>query len=94
MNARPAPDSTTIEELLNVLDRALALGDRVRRFGPETALLGALPEFDSMAVVAVITGIEDHFGIVVADDEISGETFETVGSLARFVDEKLGLESR
>ena len=35
-----------------------------------------------------MTMIEEEFGISVADDEISGETFETVGSLADFVAQK------
>ena len=42
-----------------------------------------------MAVVSVITAIEDNYGFVVDDDEIDAETFETVGSLATFVDSKL-----
>lgn len=78
-----------IEEIVAVLDRTLALGARARDLTADTQLLGGLPEFDSMAVVAVISGIESHFGIAVNDDEISGETFETVGSLARFVEGKL-----
>ena len=56
----------------------------------ETRLLGSLPEFDSMAVVSVLTAIEDHFGIAVDDDEIDGAMFETVGSLCQFVASKLG----
>jgi acyl carrier protein len=51
--------------------------------------MGALPEFDSMAVVTVVTMLEDQFGITVADDELSGDVFETVGSLCRFLDGKL-----
>ena len=42
-----------------------------------------------MAVVTVITGIEEHFGIEVNDDELDASTFETVGSLADFVEAKL-----
>ena len=55
----------------------------------QTRLLGSLPEFDSMAVVSVLTAIEDHFGIAVDDDEIDGSMFETVGSLDQFVQSKL-----
>ena len=55
-----------------------------------TRLLGSLPEFDSMAVVSVLTAIEDHFGIAVDDDEVDGAMFETVGSLEQFVHSKLG----
>ncbi len=55
----------------------------------ETRLLGSLPEFDSMAVVSVLTAIEDHFGIAVDDDEVDSAMFETVGSLCQFVESKL-----
>jgi acyl carrier protein len=52
-------------------------------------LFGSLPELDSMAVVAVITALEERFGFEVDDDEITAETFETVGSLSAFVAGKL-----
>ncbi len=78
----------TLDDVKSILRDTLQLGDRAETLEPETALLGSLPELDSMAVVAVITGIEDSFGIVVEDDEISAETFETVGSLCAFIDLK------
>jgi acyl carrier protein len=52
-------------------------------------LLGAIPELDSMAVVTLITALEEHFGITVADDEIGASTFETLDSLAQFIERKL-----
>lgn len=78
-----------INEVKSVLGDSLQLGDRVDGFTPSTALLGSLPELDSMAVVTVITALEEYFGFVVEDDEISAETFETVGHLCDFVEEKL-----
>lgn len=79
----------TIEAVRSVLRDALHLGDRAARLGPDTRLLGALPEFDSMAVVTVVTMIEDQFGLTIEDDELSADVFETVGSLCRFLDGKL-----
>ncbi len=55
-------------------------------FDADTQLLGALPEFDSMAVVMVLTQLEETLGIAVADDEIDAEVFETLGSLTAFVE--------
>jgi acyl carrier protein len=78
-----------VSELKCVLDDALGLQGRGRDFGPDTPLLGAIPELDSMAVVALITGLEERLGIVVDDDEIDGSTFATLGSLADFVSGKL-----
>jgi len=55
----------------------------------ETPLLGSIPEFDSMAVVTVLTAIEERFGIAVDDDEISAEVFESFGTLCSFVEQKI-----
>lgn len=79
-----------LPELLSVLDEVLSLGGRAARFDRETSLLGAIPELDSMAVVTLITTLEERFGIVVDDDDIDGDTFATVGALADFVSAKLG----
>jgi len=77
------------EQVLKVLDETLSLGGRGLLYTADTPLMGAIPEFDSMAVVSLITTLEDRFGITVDDDEISGDTFATVGSLTDFVAGKL-----
>lgn len=79
----------TQKEVLSLLDEILSLNGRSAEFSSNTPLLGAIPELDSMAVVALITGFEDRFGFTVDDDEIEGSTFATVGSLVEFVDGKL-----
>lgn len=78
-----------LHEVLNMLDEVLSLGGRAASFTRETALLGAVPELDSMAVVSVIAMLEERFGIAVADDDIDGQTFATVGSLVDFVSDRL-----
>lgn len=80
----------TRTEVLRILDEVLSLGGRAMKFSADTPLLGAIPELDSMAVVTLITTLEDRFGIMVDDDEISGDTFATVGSVTDFVAGKLG----
>ena len=72
-------------EVLRVLDEVLSLGGGALRFTRTTHLLGAIPELDSMAVVALITSLEERFGIAIDDDDIDGQTFATVGSLTDFV---------
>ncbi len=57
---------------------------------PATPLLGAIPELDSMAVVNILTAVEEQFGISIADDEITGSVFRTFGDLCSFVAGKLG----
>jgi acyl carrier protein len=78
------------QEVLRMLDQVLSLNGRAATFTRETALLGAIPELDSMAVVSLITGLEEQFGIAVDDDDISGDTFANVGTLTDFVAERLG----
>jgi acyl carrier protein len=80
---------SVIEDLRLLLGQTLQLGEKSRHFDARTGLFGSIPEFDSMAVVTVVTALEERFGIVVEDDEITAEVFETVGSLTRFVEAKL-----
>lgn len=77
-------------EVLAIVDEALGLKGRGLLFSEETHLLGAVPELDSMAVVGVISLMEERFGFVIDDDEIDGAVFESVGSLIRFVQQKMG----
>ncbi len=77
------------DEVRQLIGEILQLGDRAQKFGPDTPLLGSIPEFDSMAVVTLINALEERFDIQVADDEISAETFETVGKVYAFVRDKV-----
>ncbi len=55
-------------------------------FNGQTALLGAMPEFDSIGVIMILTALEEKFALSVADDEVDATIFETINSLARFVE--------
>lgn len=78
-------------ETRDILDRALGLGGRARGFTDDTRLLGVLPELDSMAVVGVLTALEERFGFVIGDDEIDGAAFATLGSLVDFIRRKVSV---
>ena len=77
------------DEVRQLIGEILQLGDRAQQLNPETPLLGSIPEFDSMAVMALISALEDRFELQVEDDEISAETFETVGRVYAFVRDKV-----
>lgn len=77
------------KEVIRTLDDVLSLKGRSAGFTRETHLLGSIPELDSMAVVTLLTTLEERFGITVDDDEVDGSTFATVGSLSDFVARKL-----
>ena len=79
-------DNSQVQDaVLKLLDEVLSLNGRAKSFDRDTALLGAIPELDSMAVVSLITALEEQLGLVVDDDDIDGDTFATVGSLTDFV---------
>ena len=59
----------------------------------DTLLFGNLPELDAMAVATVLTALEDRFGILIDDDEVTGDLFESLGTLADFVSAKLETSS-
>lgn len=80
---------STFERVVAILRDTLQLGDRAGALKPESALLGGIPEFDSMAVVTVVTMLEDELGLAVDDDELSADVFATVGTLTDFVEQKL-----
>ncbi len=85
-------DSTktdTVDAVKAVVVEILGVEDRADSITAETPLLGSLPELDSMAVLEVVAALEARFGITVDDEEVTAEAFETLGSLAGLVEEKL-----
>ena len=82
-NAVESVVRTILSEVLG-LDPAIVAG-----FGDGTALFGAVPELDSMAVAGLLTEIEDRLHIIIDDDEIDGEMLETFGGLVAFARRKV-----
>lgn len=72
-----------------IVIKNLNLSDRMSELTMSSPLLGVIPELDSMAVVGIITALEDNFGFSIYDDEISADSFESLGSLVAFVEKKL-----
>ena len=80
---------TTDRKLRTILADVLGLGhEQVAGFAAETGLFGDLPELDSMAVAGLLTEMEDRLDIVIDEDEIDGDIFETYGSLLAFAHAK------
>ena len=48
-----------------------------------------MPELDSLAVVEIVTSLEERFGFHIDDDDFDGDVFETVGTLTEFVERQL-----
>jgi acyl carrier protein len=83
------PDLDVQKEVVAVVERVLDLRGRAGSLSASSPLLGHVAELDSMAVATLITSLEERFGFTVADDEIDGSVFRTVGTLVEFVDGKL-----
>ena len=80
---------TTDRKLRAILSDVLGLKPgQADDFTAETGLFGELPELDSMAVAGLLTEMEDRLDIVIDEDEIDGELFETYGSLLKFARSK------
>ena len=74
-------DTTLRAVLADVLGLA---PERVAAFTEATALFGALPEFDSMAVAGLLTELEERLGILIEDHEIDADLLERYGNLLTF----------
>lgn len=73
------------KELAHILDDVLVLKGRGISLSAESRLMGAIPELDSMAVLSVLEAIRDRLDVTIADDEIDGRMFSTLGALTEFV---------
>ncbi|WIA54815.1 phosphopantetheine-binding protein [Sphingobium sp. WTD-1] len=91
-STQPVDRTDDIETLVRALLRdVLSLSqERADAFEADTPLFGALPELDSMAVAGLLTEMEDRFDILIDDEDIDGDTFETFGTLVAFLRAKLG----
>jgi acyl carrier protein len=77
---------STLEDVKEVIAQALDLGERAHTLFAESQLFGSLPELDSFGVLELAAALEMRFGFKIDDSEFTAETFETVGTLAEFVE--------
>jgi acyl carrier protein len=82
--------TSVLEAIKHIVGDTLGLGARGERFTASTPLLGHLPELDSLAVVQLAMAIEREFDLTIPDEDFGGELFETVGSLAAYVEARKG----
>jgi acyl carrier protein len=77
------------KEIIDIINDVLMLDGNTDDFDGDTGLLGSIPEFDSIAVVSLVTALEEEFGCTFDDDELNADVFATVGSLTTVVQQKL-----
>ena len=81
--------TVSTQDVKDVLVDTLELDDQADRIDATTTLFGSLPELDSMAVLEVVLALEERFGIVINDEDVTADVFESVATLTAFVDSKL-----
>ncbi len=83
-------DVRTEAILRSILSDILGLSPlQVAQMEADTALFGAIPELDSMAVAGLLTEMEDRLDIIIDDEDVDGELFETFGNLVAFAKAKV-----
>jgi len=77
--------TSTLDQVKSLIGETLGIADRLDSMLASTKLLGSLPELDSMAVAELLTAIEQKFGFEVDNADITIDMFETVGTLAAYI---------
>jgi acyl carrier protein len=77
-------------DVIEILQTTLGVPPGAIAPHPDTPILGAMPEMDSMSIVGLLATLEEQYGIMLNDDEIDADVLATLGSLTSFVESKLG----
>jgi acyl carrier protein len=78
--------TSTFDEVRALVAETLGITDRLDSLDASTRLVGSLPELDSLGVAELVAEIEDKFGFEVDFSDVTIDMFETLGTLAAFVD--------
>ncbi|MGE2834261.1 acyl carrier protein [Mycobacterium sp. SMC-4] len=76
----------TLDGVKQIIVTTLGIQDRADTLDGSTPLFNSMPELHSMAVVALAVALERHFDLQIDDEDLTGEVFETIGTLAEFVE--------
>ncbi len=81
--------ASTLDAVKAVVVDTLGIEDRADALDAASPLFGSLPELDSLGVAELVVALEQYFDIEFDGDDVSTDTFETLGSLASVVEDKL-----
>ena len=79
MNIEETVERFVIDELI--------VGDSQMKLDPNQSLVSS-GVIDSLAILRLISFLEEKFGVVVEDDEVVPENFETINVIKAFVEAK------
>ena len=78
-------ETTTLDSVCAAVMEATGTENRPGAIGADTALMGGMPEFDSLALVQLLTVLEERFGVEVDPADVTPEVFATVRTLTDYV---------
>ncbi len=82
-------DNLMEDKVKSILKDILGLSQsQIDTLNSDSELFGAIPELDSMAVAGLLTEMEESLDIMIDDDDVDAELFETLGSLTAFAKAK------
>lgn len=82
-----AASSDTTARIERILRTELRLGDEAQ-IDADTPLAGGDYDLDSLDMLMIVTAVEKDFGLKIPSEDLTREAFASVGSLARFIDER------
>jgi acyl carrier protein len=82
-------ETSTFAVVRATVIETLGLHDGEATITEETLLFGSMPELDSLALVELITALEERFGFEMDEADITADVFESVGSLTAHIDSQL-----
>ncbi len=80
-------DKSLLSEVKQVIINSVGGDVAPNPLSDDYQLVGNL--LDSLAVTNLILALEEHFGFIFNEDELSAEAFETVLTLAGLVEKKI-----
>lgn len=80
-------ESTIQEEIKSMISNEVLVGVSVEEIGDDVSLISDL-NLDSIQMLALITGLESRFNLVLEDDDLDLENLSTVNRIAAFVKAK------
>ena len=81
--------TSTLDAVKAILVDTLGIEDRAQALDAGSPLFGSLPELDSLGVAELVVALEETFDVEFDGDDVSADTFETLGSLTAIVEDKL-----
>lgn len=78
-----------LDQVTDTVNQALGLTGRPLLPDRSQGLLGCIPELDSIAVLSLISALEQRFDIRIEADDLTADAFDSLGALTEFIIKRL-----